>query len=503
MTQKAALIILDGWGHGANSKVSAISQANIPFVRRLYNTYPNAELVTYGEDVGLPDGQMGNSEVGHLNIGAGRIVYQELARIHKAVREDSLKNTTAIKQAIKYAEDHDCKIHLMGLISDGGVHSHIDHLLALCKIFEQTGKNIYIHGFTDGRDVDPRSGISFIKKIQDSTKGTAVRLATLIGRYYAMDRDNRWERVQQAYDLLVHGKGRETDNLIATVKSMYEEGITDEFLAPVIEASLKDAARIEEGDVVLFFNFRTDRPRQLTQVLTQKTIEGYDMKPLKLRYYTMTEYDESYRDIIPIFTKDALTETIGETVAKYGLRQLRAAETEKYPHVTFFLNGGLEQNFSGEDRILVDSPKVATYDHMPQMSAVPLTKEVIKFVKRFRPDLLVLNYANTDMVGHTGIMRAAKLAAQTVDRCLEKLIPELVTRDYHIVIIADHGNADIMINPDGSPHTAHTTNPVPIIVISPEVSHVRNGKLADVAPTLLKLMNIAQPKAMTGTPLIS
>ena len=503
MTQKAALIILDGWGHGKNPKVSAIAQANIPFVNRLYNTYPNAELVTYGEEVGLPEGQMGNSEVGHLNIGAGRIVYQELARIHKAVKENTLATTQGIQNAIEYTKSHECKVHLMGLISDGGVHSHVDHLLALCKIFEVTGKNIYIHGFTDGRDVDPRSGISFIKKIQDHTEGTSARLATLIGRYYAMDRDNRWERVQQAYDLLVHGQGRTTDNLIATVKSMYEESVTDEFLTPVIQASLKDVARIEEGDVVLFFNFRTDRPRQLTQVLTQKPIDGFDMMPLKLQFYTMTEYDESYTDITPIFTKDALNDTLGETISKQGLKQLRAAETEKYPHVTFFLNGGLEQNFTGEDRILVDSPKVATYDLMPQMSAVPLTKEVIKFVKRFKPDLLVLNYANTDMVGHTGIMRAAKLAAQTVDRCLEKLIPELVTRDYHIVIIADHGNADIMINPDGSPNTAHTTNPVPIIVISPEVANVRDGKLADVAPTLLKLMNIPQPEAMTGKPLIS
>lgn len=502
MTKKAALIILDGWGHGKNPTVSAIDQAKTIFVDALYERYPDAELTTFGDEVGLPEGQMGNSEVGHLNIGAGRVVFQELARINNEIKNNTLKDAPAIQEALHYAASKPCKVHIMGLISDGGVHSHIQHLLALTDIFKKLSNPVFIHGFTDGRDTDPNGGVDYIKTIEDHIEGTNARLATVCGRYYAMDRDNRWDRIKLAYDLLVHNQGESVDNIQSRMKSRYSEGETDEFILPMIRASLKGKANIEDGDVVLFMNFRTDRPRQLTKALTQEAFPEQEMKPLDLHFLTMTVYDESFKGLTPIFTKDNLVNTIGEVISKAGLTQLRAAETEKYPHVTFFLNGGKEEPFEGEDRVMAPSPKVATYDLMPQMSAVPLTREVIQKVKDNQPDFICLNYANTDMVGHTGDMHAAILAAQTVDLCLQKLVPVLQDHGYTCLIIADHGNADIMINPDGSPHTAHTTNMVPVIVVSEEVKAVKGGKLGDLAPTILQIMGVAIPEEMTGDILI-
>lgn len=502
MSKKAALIILDGWGHGVNPTVSAIDQADTSYVDQLYEQYADAELTTFGGKVGLPDGQMGNSEVGHLNIGAGRVVYQDLALVNKAIEDDSLKNRPAIQKTITYAQQHNCKVHLLGLVSDGGVHSHITHLKALCDIFSDVDRPVFVHAFMDGRDTAPEGGADYLADVQQHIDGTNARLATVIGRYYAMDRDNRWERIKLAYDLLVDNKGEATDDIIAIVKSRYKAGETDEFLKPIVKASLAGKATIEEGDVVLFYNFRTDRPRQLTTVLTQKDISEYNMKSLDLHFLTMTVYNESFTGLHPIFTKDAIQNTLGEVISRAGKTQVRAAETEKYPHVTFFFNGGEEVAFEGEDRILIPSPKVATYDLMPQMSAITLTKQLISKVKNDQPDFICLNYANTDMVGHTGDMRAAILAAQTVDRCLSKLVPVLQEKGYDIMIIADHGNADIMRKPDGSPHTAHTTNMVPVILVSDHHQAIKSGKLGDIAPTILHLMDIEQPTDMTGDVLV-
>lgn len=502
MNRKAALLILDGWGHGQNPKVSAIDQANIPYVDHLYNTYPQGELTTFGEEVGLPHGQMGNSEVGHLNIGAGRIVYQELARINNEIKNHTLGQAPALQAAQSYAQEHSCSIHILGLLSDGGVHSHIDHIAALADLFRTAPNPVYIHAFTDGRDTAPEGGADYLRHLEDHIAGTNARVATVVGRYYAMDRDQRWERIKLAYDLLVHNTGTAEDDLAAALSQRYQSGETDEFIQPMVQAALKGKAKIENGDLVIFANFRTDRPRQLTHALTQEAHPEHDMQPLDLYFLTMTQYDEEYQGLHTIFTKDKIVNPIGAVISAHGLTQVRAAETEKYPHVTFFLNGGQEEPFPGEDRVLMPSPKVATYDLMPQMSAIPLTKAVIKKVKEDQPDFICLNYANTDMVGHTGSLRAAVLAAQTVDRCLAKLIPILQAHDYHIIIIADHGNADIMRKPDGSPHTAHTTNPVPIIAIGEGIEKVKNGKLADVAPTLLHLMNVDIPSEMTGDILI-
>ncbi len=506
-TGKAILIILDGWGHGQNPEVSAIAQANTPFVDSLYKNYPNAELITYGKDVGLPDGQMGNSEVGHLNIGAGRVVYQELAKINKAIEDQSLHSNPTLIKALQFARDNNKSVHLMGLVSDGGVHSHIDHLKALCDITqEQSLQNVFIHAFTDGRDVDPKSGIRFLEEISAHIKNQNVELASVIGRYYSMDRDKRWERIKLAYDLMVKGEGKPSTDILQSIEESYAEGITDEFIQPIVHINQKGEpiAKIEDGDVVISFNFRTDRPREITTVLTQKDMPEYGMKKLNLYYVTMTPYDETYKNVEVLFTKDNLNDTLGEIISKAGKSQVRIAETEKYPHVTFFFSGGREVEFEGEKRIMIPSPKVATYDLQPEMSAFKVTDAIITEINENQPDFICLNFANTDMVGHTGVFEAAKKAAEVVDHCLEKLISVALQFHYQAIVIADHGNADYMINEDGTPNTAHTKNLVPCFYISEKQTgeKLHNGRLADVAPTLLAMMNLECPKEMDGKCLI-
>ena len=506
-TDKIILVILDGWGHGPNPKVSAIAQANTPYVDSLYQKFPNAELITYGEEVGLPEGQMGNSEVGHLNIGAGRVVYQELARINKAIRENTLVKNETLLAGLNYAKENNKAVHLMGLVSDGGVHSHINHLKALCDITNDYGlEKVFIHAFMDGRDTAPNGGLSYLKSLKKHIKSQSAKIASVIGRYYAMDRDNRWERIQLAYDLLVNAVGEKTNNILKTVKARYEAGETDEFLKPIVKTfRRKPIATIEADDLVIFFNFRTDRPREITEVLTQSDKLDYGMKKLPLRFLTMTRYDENFAGIDVLFTKDNIQNTLGEVLAKAGKTQVRIAETEKYPHVTFFFNGGREAEFEGESRILIPSPKVATYDLKPEMSAIEATDKLIQHIEKHQPDFICLNYANTDMVGHTGIFSAAIQAAETVDACLKKLMDIALKHNYEGIIIADHGNSDFMINDDGSPHTAHTTNPVPCFFISNKVDNrqLKDGKLGDIAPTILKLMKLEIPKDMDGNNLIS
>ncbi len=505
--QKAMLLILDGWGHGPDPKVSALAQANTPFIDSLYEKYPNSELVTYGEQVGLPEGQMGNSEVGHLNIGAGRIVYQELARINKAIKEKTIDENVVLLDAIAYAKKNNKAIHLLGLVSDGGVHSHVNHLLALCDILEEHKiEQVFIHAFMDGRDTSPKGGGTYMATVLNHIKNKNAKVASIIGRYYAMDRDKRWERVKLAYDLLVNGVGEQTTDILKAFEDSYTNDITDEFFKPVVwvDDSGNPVGKIAAGDVVLFYNFRTDRPRELTTVLTQQDMPEFEMKTLPLHFVTMTRYDESYQGINVMFNKDDISETMGEMVAKAGRTQVRLAETEKYPHVTFFFNGGREEAFKNEKRLIVASPKVATYDLQPEMSAHQVTNSILEEIKANEPDFVCLNFANTDMVGHTGVFEAAKQAAEVVDSCVEKITKLALEKKYSILIIADHGNSDYLINPDGSPHTAHTTNPVPCILLKNEVGDIQlaKGKLADVAPTLLELMGIDQPKAMTGESLI-
>ncbi len=507
MEKKAILVILDGWGHGPKPEVSAIAQANTPFVDSLYEKYPNSELITHGEDVGLPDGQMGNSEVGHMNIGAGRVVYQELARVNKAIREGDLQKNPVLLEAFQYAKENDRKVHFLGLLSDGGVHSHINHLKALCDIAtEQQLEKVFIHAFTDGRDTAPNGGVKYVADMLEHIAHQKVSIASVTGRYYAMDRDKRWERIKLAYDALVRGLGKYTQDLIASIEESYAEGITDEFIKPIILADEDDipAARIEEGDVVLFFNFRTDRPRELTEVLSQRDFPDFGMKKLDLRYLTMTRYDETFEGIDVLFNKDDIELPLGEVLAKAGKTQTRIAETEKYPHVTFFFSGGNEKILEGEKRIMIPSPKVATYDLKPEMSALEVTDAIIEDIKTNRPDFICLNYANTDMVGHTGVFAAAVKAAEVVDECVKRLVETSLEADYEILIIADHGNSDYMINEDGSPHTAHTMNPVPCIWLGNHIDNkkLKSGRLADVAPTILELMNMEQPDLMTGQSLI-
>lgn len=506
-TQRVFLIILDGWGHGPKPEVSAIAQAKTPFVDSLYVQYPHSELVTHGEQVGLPDGQMGNSEVGHLNIGAGRIVYQELARINKAIRERELHTNATLLEALAYAKESGKAVHLMGLVSDGGVHSHINHLKALCDICqEQAIGNVFIHAFMDGRDTDPKSGIGYLQDLLHHTEKQSARLASIIGRYYAMDRDKRWERVQLAYNLLVHGDGETTKDPLALLQKKYDSGETDEFIHPIVCTGPDGypVATIAPGDVVISFNFRTDRPREITQVLTQEAFPEYKMQPLPLYYVTMTRYDETYKNVHVLFLKDDLKNTLGEVLAQLGKTQVRIAETEKYPHVTFFFSGGREENFKAERRIMIPSPKVATYDLQPEMSAVELTDAIMKDIETHDPDFICLNFANTDMVGHTGVFAAAVKAAETVDGCLSRLVPLALAHQYEAIIIADHGNSDYMINEDGTPNTAHTKNPVPCIYVSSRAGDytVSDGKLADIAPTILYLMNLPLPPEMDGKVLI-
>lgn len=509
MTNKRSiLVILDGWGKGQVSNSDAIQQANTPYVDSLMQDYPNSELITFGGEVGLPDGQMGNSEVGHLNIGAGRIVYQELARINKAIKEKTLHQNERLLKALQAAKQAGKPVHLLGLVSDGGVHSHINHLKALTDICETVGlSDVFIHAFTDGRDCDPKSGARFLEEVLAHIDDKNAQLASVIGRYYAMDRDKRWERVKLAYDLLVHGQGTPTSDVIADIKESYAEDVTDEFLKPLVcvNENSEPIAKIEEGDTLICFNFRTDRPREISIVLTQEDMPDHDMAKLDLDYVTMTRYDETFKGITVLFEKNNIENTLGEILAKAGKTQVRIAETEKYPHVTFFFNGGREEAYEGERRILIPSPKVATYDLQPEMSAYEITDAITEDIRKNQPDFICLNYANADMVGHTGDFDAAMKAAITVDTCVKKLLTTALKFDYEAIVIADHGNSDYMINEDGTPNTAHTMNPVPCIYVSKyaEGKMIKDGKLADIAPTLLMLMGLDAPADMDGEVLIS
>lgn len=502
--ENLALIILDGWGIGQKDHTDAIHKAQTPYFDQLFNNYPNSSLTTFGEEVGLPEGQMGNSEVGHLNIGAGRIVYQELARINKAIRENELEKNNMLLELINLAKTENKKIHLLGLVSDGGVHSHINHLKALVDIFKNNNvNNTFIHAFMDGRDTSPTGGKKYLKDLLAAIKDTPTKLASVIGRYYAMDRDNRWERIRKAYDLMVHAKGDavHADAINDYISSLYAKDQTDEFIDPIVitDDQNQPITKIESGDIVLFYNFRTDRPREISIALSQQDFPDQGMKKLDLNFYSMTKYSEDFKDIKVLFEKRDLQKTLGEIISVAGKTQVRIAETEKYPHVTFFFNGGLEEPFTGEDRILIPSPKVATYDLKPEMSAYEITSSLIDRVKTNAPNLIVLNYANTDMVGHTGDFNAAMQSATAVDNCLTDLIPALMEKEYGVVIIADHGNSDFMINPDNTPNTAHTLNPVPIVFVSNEKNWtISKGKLADIAPSILNLMGIDAPEEMNG-----
>ncbi len=507
MRKKAALVVLDGWGLGNKSHSDAVYNANTPVTDALTQAYPHATLLTHGGNVGLPDGQMGNSEVGHMNIGAGRVVWQMLAKINKAFDDtaeglaDLAADNLVLREIFSKAKEKG-SLHVMGLLSNGGVHAHINHIITLAKMARKAGvPAVYVHGFLDGRDTDPQSGKGFVQQfLEETSLDTGIILSTLVGRYYAMDRDQRWERVKVAYDLLVHGTGDHFKDPIAAIHQYYEQGITDEFMKPIC---LNDAGLISEDSIVLNANFRTDRGRQITRALCLEAFHEQNMHPLRLQYYTLTQYDETFDIAGVVFTNDNLTRTLGEVVADAGLTQLRAAETEKYPHVTFFFSGGREDVFPGELRWMEASPKVATYDLQPEMSAIPLVENVIRIIQEKQPDFICLNFANPDMVGHTGVYDAIVKAVETVDTCLGKLIGICTDLDYEMIIIADHGNADYAENADGSPNTAHSTNPVPIWwVTEEENADINSGKLADVAPSILKIMGLEQPAEMTGTNLL-
>jgi 2,3-bisphosphoglycerate-independent phosphoglycerate mutase len=506
MNKKVLLMILDGWGIGTNPAVSAIAHAKTDFIDGLYAKYPHSKLEASGLAVGLPEGQMGNSEVGHMNIGAGRVVYQDLVKINLAVKEGTLANEKELKAAFDYAKTNHKKVHLIGLVSDGGVHSHTDHLKGLATIAHQAGlKDVLVHAFTDGRDTDPKGGYDYLKDLQSHLQKTTGKIATVIGRYYAMDRDNRWERVKLAYDLMVKGIGEKSTDALASIKASYAADVTDEFIKPVVitDPQGKALGLIEEGDVVICFNFRTDRGREITIALTQKDFPEQDMKKLSLYYVTMTNYDNTFSNVHVIFDKDNLNNTLGEVLAKAGKKQIRIAETEKYPHVTFFFSGGREQPFEGEKRLLCPSPKVATYDLQPEMSAMDIRDKIIPELKTKEPDFIVLNFANPDMVGHTGVFQAAIKAVETVNDCAEAVVNVALENGYTSIIIADHGNADMMINEDGTPNTAHTTNLVPCILVDADYKgSIKDGKLGDLAPTILKLLGVAQPSDMGGVSLI-
>ena len=496
---------MDGWGLGLVPASDAIQQAKVPFVTSLYKNYPNSTLVTCGEAVGLPEGQMGNSEVGHLNLGAGRIVYQELQRINVAIKTGELASNPTLLASIDYAIQNNKPLHLLGLVSDGGVHSHTSHLKAICDLCKAKGlSQLYIHAFTDGRDTDPKSGLGYIEDLENHLKNSAGKIATVSGRYYAMDRDKRWERVQLAYDCLVKGEGPAASSAIDSIKANYASNITDEFIKPtVLTENGKPIATIKDGDAVLCFNFRTDRCREITEVLSQKDFPDFGMKKLDLHYTTITKYDETFKKVNIIFENDNLENTLGEVLAKHNKKQIRIAETEKYPHVTFFFSGGRELPFEGETRIMAPSPKVATYDLQPEMSAAELTDKLLPEIKAGNPDFVCLNFANADMVGHTGVFSAVMKAVETVDTCVEKIVTAGLENGYTIFLTADHGNADYMINEDGSPNTAHTLNLVPFFIIDKDwKGSIQPGKLGDLAPTILKVMGLEIPKEMTGNVLI-
>ena len=502
MNEKVGLIILDGWGIGQADHSDAIHKAKTPFFDSLIHNYPNSTLKTYGENVGLPKGQMGNSEVGHLNIGAGRIVYQELSRINNSIDKGEFNEIPKLlKFIINQAKKNGKKTHLMGLVSDGGVHSSQEHLHALCELSSSLNMtNVFVHAFTDGRDCDPKSGLSFIETLQKITDQNNVKIASVIGRYYAMDRDQRWERIKKAHNLMTQGIGSAFNTAADAIQSSYKNGISDEFIEPAL---IDREGLIEEGDTVIFFNFRSDRPREITSALTQKDFPEFEMKKLKLNFYCMTRYDESFEGLEVIFEKENLSNTLGEVLSSRGKTQLRIAETEKYPHVTFFFNGGREKPFGREQRMLVNSPKVATYDLQPEMSAHSVTQNVLDDISGNTPDFLCLNFANPDMVGHTGVFNAIVKAVETVDSCLEKIVIKGLEKGYTFIVIADHGNADYAVNPDGSPNTAHSLNPVPcVLVSSPPLKMVKDGVLGDIAPTILSLFGIEAPQEMTGNSLV-
>ncbi|REJ85291.1 MAG: 2,3-bisphosphoglycerate-independent phosphoglycerate mutase [Bacteroidetes bacterium] len=503
--KKLVLIIMDGWGKGPKNDSNAIYKANTPFIDSLYQNYPNAELLTSGEDVGLPEGQMGNSEVGHLNIGAGRVVYQDLVKINLAIRDKSFHKQEAILSAINHAKETGGKLHLIGLLSDGGVHSHIDHLKALCDICKsEKFSDVFIHAFTDGRDTDPKSGLAYLTDLQKHLDQSAGKLSSVVGRYYAMDRDKRWERVKLAYDMMVHGTGKHTTDILQAVKESYSENITDEFILPTVltDSSGNPIATIKDGDAVICFNFRTDRCREITMALTQQDFHEQNMHKLDLHYVTMTNYDDKFRNVKIVYDKDNLNNTLGEVISAAGKKQIRIAETEKYPHVTFFFSGGREDVFSNERRILIPSPKVPTYDLQPEMSAPEVCQAICSELEKAETDFFCLNFANADMVGHTGVFDAVIKAVETVDDCTRKVVETGLPKGYSFLITADHGNADYMINPDGSPNTAHTKFPVPLFLIDNEFKHISSGRLADLAPTILHILGIKQPKEMTGKILV-
>lgn len=498
---------MDGWGHGQVKSSDAIQHAKVPFVKSLYGKYPNAELITCGEAVGLPDGQMGNSEVGHLNIGAGRIVYQELQRINVAIKSGELEQNEAFNSMINYCLDNNKTLHLMGLVSDGGVHSHINHLKAICDLCQKKNLvNVAIHAFTDGRDTDPKGGLDYLKDLEVHLKTSVGKIASVTGRYYAMDRDKRWDRVKLAYDAMVHGVGEKSINLLESIENAYEKNETDEFIKPIIvvDDAGNPISTIKDEDAVFCFNFRTDRCREITEVLTQQAFHEQNMAPLNLHYTTLTEYNKSFKNVHVIFRNDDLKNTLGEVLEANNKTQIRIAETEKYPHVTFFFSGGREKEFVGEKRLMAPSPKdVATYDLKPEMSAHQLTELILPEIKNQTADFIVLNFANADMVGHTGVWDAVIKAVETVDSCVEQIVTEALKQDYTIFLTADHGNSDYMINEDGTPNTAHTLNPVPLFVISNDFNGaVKNGKLGDLAPTVLYRMGIEIPSEMTGQVLI-
>ena len=497
-------MILDGWGKSKNSKTSAIDNANTQYIDSLYDKYPNANLKTDGIEVGLPEGQMGNSEVGHLNLGAGRIVYQELSRINMSIKDGSFKSKKVLTDAFEHAQKTNKKVHLIGLVSKGGVHSHYDHLYELINISETYNSKVFIHGFTDGRDVDPKSSIYDISNLEKFILDKECELASVIGRYYSMDRDNRWERTKLAYDLMCHGNGKKVTNFIDEIKNSYEDNCTDEFLMPMIKTDVnnKPIGLISDGDIIIFFNFRTDRGRQLTRAMTQPNFDEFETKKEKYHFVTMTNYDSSFTGINVIFQNKDIKNSLGEVLEKNNKTQLRIAETEKYPHVTFFFSGGREKPYDYEKRILKESPKVATYDLKPEMSAYEITDELISEIKNKTNDFICLNYANGDMVGHTGNFEAAVKACEIIDKCVERVISSCIDSEYTVLLISDHGNCDMMINEDGSPNTAHTKNLVPLILINSDYKSVSDGILGNIAPTILKIMNIKIPSEMTQAPLV-